>query len=249
MFPPFPDTFNVVVQNPDGSAPTWLDLWGPTVVPLLVSLVALGGVIFANWRTGKNMIAAERERARLAEIAEDKRAKLAIEADDRRAKAAIEAEDRRHANDLRRATHDHMVDSIRDLYAAVEDARRELSDASYMVSEIYSAANLDGWIEYGKEYRERFDKALSEFRDVRARLSLLGSEKVGTLASHIMGGAFDVAMAGESLTGNSEMPMTKTTFIEYRKKNVSLRKDCNRLLRQMREELDRDEPRPTQSSS
>ena len=70
------------------------DLWAvlTSIAPFVVSLVALGGAIFAAWYSGKKSLQAE-----------DRRAAAALEAEDRRAKAAIEAEDRRHDHEI---THD-----------------------------------------------------------------------------------------------------------------------------------------------
>ncbi|KLN34566.1 hypothetical protein FB00_11195 [Cellulosimicrobium funkei] len=236
MFPPIPNPLTIVVESA-ASEPSWWQTWGPTLVPLLVSLVALGGVIYAQRKTGKNMIVAERERARLAEIAEDKRAALAIEAENVRAKAALDAENARHANAIRQATHAHVVDNIRDLYLEIEAARHELSRACWFITNMTKDNALD-WLNMTPGGVERLDEAMNAFSKVDDRASLFGSNEVSFLTSKIFGTAFGLSMdLGEikHLSEADDVDEAQITKLVARARR--LQQECRELLQQMRSEM------------
>lgn len=112
-----------------------------TLVPLIVSLVALLGVVLTNVVTSINTARAE-----------DRRARSAIAAEDARAAAAIAAEDRRHEHALTQAqsswVRDRQASAYVDLIALCESvldiARRDLTHDEQMRADRAALAALDG---------------------------------------------------------------------------------------------------------
>jgi len=205
------------------------------ITPLIVSLVALGGVIFTNWRTGKNMITAERERARLAELAENMRSQNAIEAEDRRAKAAIEAEDRRHEYAIRQAIHAHVVDNIRDLYREIEEARFELH-RSVWSAEVLSQENAGEWMAEESKERVRFDNAFAVFSAIDDRASLFGSAEVATLTGKLFSSSFRVESLLRGIDGMVP-PIAPEVIDQVHAAATLTQENAAALLAQMRREL------------
>lgn len=210
--------------------------WATFGIPLVVSLIALGGVIYTNHRTGKNMIDAERERARLAEVAEDRRAANTVEAEDRRARAAIEAENHRHENELRRATREHLLDAVRELYFELESARRALYDTSLTVADMYDT--LEVWRERSEAYREHFGKAVTDFGTARDKVTLLASKPVSEVTDSVWRLAIDAEFEGKALAdGEPIVEYGRGGLPRYQAVHRSLRKATGELLDEMRKEL------------
>lgn len=225
-----------------------------TWIPLVGALLALAGVVYASHKTGENMIKAEdrraeaaieaeRERARLAEAAEDRRVKASNEAEDRRARAAIDAENLRHENDLRRATRDHMLDTVRETYTALEASRRELLSVSSLLSAV--GRDIAAWVNAAKARSERWDSAYSQYSSALDSVLLVGSDKVSALAGRFDWEAFVLTMT-ISTAKNAHDPSVVNFDIETVKEETeNLRKAGEQLLKAMRAELHPQSPTQT----
>lgn len=136
----------MLIATATATTTSWTD---PTViVPVLVSLLALGGVVFTNYRTGKNLIAAENVRAANTLAAEDKRAGAAIRAEDYRVQLMILSEVQREGRRL-------VIDALESVSRAVELLRAFNVTMSGNTGEgeddTRSAEALEAWAETFKD--------------------------------------------------------------------------------------------------
>lgn len=205
------------------------------LAPYGVSIVALAGTILANRMTGKNMIAAEQERARLAEIAENKRALSATQAEDRRAAEALKAEGIRHENEMRRATRSHLLDIVRDLYVELEQVRRELAIASRSLSDNHFDS-VDDWKERTADETDRFHEAAVQYLQVHDTVKLLGSPAVSARSSEVFLAARAAMFAGTVLV-EDELDRPIREFAILRSLHFDVQANCDALLDEMRHEL------------
>lgn len=129
-----------------------------TLAPLIVSLVALGGVVFNTWFTSRRMEERDKEQR----------------------KAVVDAENHRHENDLNRAGREHMLDVTRDAYVELEGARYELTGEAARLRFIRDSetAERDGTWGPHNPARAPFNAALRRFNNAQATVSLLGSNTV-----------------------------------------------------------------------
>lgn len=136
------------------------------LVPLIVSLVALGGVVFstlfAGWRN---------------RIAEDLRAKTTIEAEDRRARAAIEAEDRRHAHAIEAERRRHVLTTRHEFYLALSAANEALDSELVGLS-----LALDEPEPPSDPFSDRLDEVVDRFSGEHDRAALYASKEVDRAA-------------------------------------------------------------------
>ncbi|MFE7503830.1 hypothetical protein [Promicromonospora sp. NPDC057488] len=183
------------------------------LVPLIVSLVALGGVIFSNWYSGKNM----------------------MEAEAKRREAAVVAEDRRHENDLNRARREHMLDVVRDAYVSLEGARRELTITARHLSGWHS--DIDAWREHGDVQRQAFYAAFQQFESAHDAVNLLGSDEVRKVSGRLLGVARVMRLASRAITGEVKVVAIQSSVGELTRNLPMVEKHSNRLLGVMRSEL------------
>jgi hypothetical protein len=135
-------------------------------VPLIVSLVALGGVVFStlftSWRN---------------RIAEDKRADTTIKAEDRRARAAIEAENLRHEHALEAERRRHVLTTRHDFYLALSAANEALD--SELVGLLLA---LDEPDPPSDPFSDRLDEVVDRFSGEHDRAALYASKEVDRAA-------------------------------------------------------------------
>jgi hypothetical protein len=203
----------------EGAPNLWTVL--TSVAPFVVSLVALGGVIWSSLHTARTTL-----------LAEDKRAAASIAAEDRRAAAALEAEDRRHHHvidvEIRRST----LSSRHTIYTETERARKQLSNAVYW----WSPGLIDGdddWIQRGQERLDELDKAVDDLARARDQASLYGSRAVSDACSDAWHQSYLVAVLAfaylEHRTDEDRARVAGQATIA----GIA----CDRLLTAMREEL------------
>ncbi|MFD7026127.1 hypothetical protein [Promicromonospora sukumoe] len=226
-------------------------------IPLVAALLALCGVVYASHKTGENMIKAEdrravaaieaeRERARLAEAAEDRRVKASNEAEDRRMRAAIDAENLRHENDLRRATRDHMLDTVRDTYAALEVGRRELQTMSRILKPI--GQNMAKWAKKAEQHSERWSSALDQYHSALASVVLVGSDSVSNLAQQLDTDAWVLGVSIDIVNDTEDLRDVGFDIYTVKRETDQVGKVSRELLAAMRAELHPQSPSQAPSS-
>ncbi|MFE5340726.1 hypothetical protein ACFQ80_10910 [Isoptericola sp. NPDC056578] len=185
MAVPSPSPVHVVVENMAGTSGT--SIW----VPLAVSLLALAGVVYTNWRTGKNLIRAENTRHKN----EMRRA----------AREQIADAVRETYGDLEAARRE-LVDALADL--DVHNPPSEVDD-------------LEGWvIDLVNEDRILFEIANNKLFDARDAVTLYGAEPVREqtesvlFVCNLVSRAFDRLAASETLRDDVEHLQTVVTQLE-----------------------------------
>lgn len=180
---PAPSSLHVVL---DSTGSDWTS--SATLVPLIVSVVALLGVLIAS------LISAAATRA-----AEDKRSKSAIDAENTRAAAAIEAEDRRHRNAI---AADRLQRYAADRHALYAELTLVVIRLQETIVSVRDALNGDDGQKKLDELRRLvpFEKAVN---DITGRVELFASK---TVVEHVR--ELWLALAGMKLSG--EMAATIT---------------------------------------
>ncbi|WP_285100684.1 hypothetical protein [Promicromonospora sp. MEB111] len=207
-----PEPITVVVQ---GNSTDWLD--PTTLVPLIVSIVALLGVVFSNWYSARNMNKAEEKRRH----------------------AAADAEALRHENDLNRALREHLIDVVREAYVNLEGARRELTRTAERLSNTYP--KFDAWVKFAGSERKAFDDALTRFSGPLDSIKLIGSNEVGDIAEELYSSAAKlrfISMAvNEDITFSEEALHLRPSFDDLHREFERVQRLSTALLAAMRKEL------------